>query len=160
MQKEKIRIVVADDQSMFRDGLCRLLTMEEDFDVVAQAQAQDGYQLLDVIQRHEPDILLLDLDMPGLDGLATLRRLQAEKNKVRVIVLTASDDKNRFVQAIKLGASGIFLKQTATEFLITSIRKVHAREFWGSSKTTVAVISQVLANDEVSAALAEPRVHA
>src|SRR5712672_2850091 len=138
--KAKIRIVVADDHPIFRDGLCRLLALEEDFEVVAQAQ--DGRQVLDVLQQHEPDILLLDLKMPGLDGLATLQRLQIAKNKTRVIVLTASDDKNEFVQAMRLGTSGIVLKQTATELLIKSIRKVHAGEIWLDSHTTAAVMRQ------------------
>ena len=151
--KSKIRIVVADDHPIFRDGLCRLLALEEDFEVVAQAQ--DGRQVLDVLQQHEPDILLLDLKMPGLDGLATLQRLQIAKNKTRVIVLTASDDKNEFVQAMKLGTSGIVLKQTATELLIKSIRKVHAGEIWLDSHTTAAVIRQFVANDE-----APPAMHA
>ncbi len=144
--RSKIRIVVADDHPIFRDGLCKLLALEEDFEVVAQAQ--DGRQVLDVLQQHEPDILLLDLKMPGLDGLATLQRLQAAKNKTRVIVLTASDDKNEFVQAMKLGTSGIVLKQTATELLIKSIRKVHAGEIWLDSHTTAAVIRQFVANDD------------
>jgi DNA-binding NarL/FixJ family response regulator len=147
--KSKIRIVVADDHPIFRDGLCRLLALEEDFEVVAQAE--DGRQVLDVLQQHEPDILLLDLKMPGLDGLATLQRLQIAKNKTRVIVLTASDDKNEFVQAMKLGTSGIVLKQTATELLIKSIRKVHAGEIWLDSHTTAAVIRQFVANDEAPA---------
>jgi DNA-binding NarL/FixJ family response regulator len=89
--------------------------------------------------------------MPGLDGLATLQRLQIAKNKTRVIVLTASDDKNEFVQAMKLGTSGIVLKQTATELLIKSIRKVHAGEIWLDSHTTAAVIRQFVANDETPA---------
>src|SRR5579883_2290358 len=144
--KSKIRIVVADDHPIFRDGLCKLLSLEEDFEVVAQAQ--DGRQVLDVLQQYEPDILLLDLKMPGLDGLATLQRLQVAKNKTRVIVLTASDDKNEFVQAMKLGTSGIVLKQTATELLIKSIRKVHAGEIWLDSHTTAAVIRQFVANDD------------
>src|SRR5258708_26250495 len=146
--KPKIRIVVADDHPIFRDGLGRLLALEEDFEVVAQAQ--DGRQVLDVLQQHEPDILLLDLKMPGLDGLATLQRLQIAKNKTRVIVLTASDDKNEFVQAMKLGTSGIVLKQTATELLIKSIRKVHAGEIWLDSHTTAAVIRQFVANGEAA----------
>src|SRR5438874_252610 len=150
--KPKIRIVVADDHPIFRDGLCRLLALEEDFEVVAQAQ--DGRQVLDVLQQFEPDILLLDLKMPGLDGLATLQRLQAAKNKTRVIVLTASDDKNEFVQAMKLGTSGIVLKQTATELLIKSIRKVNAGEIWLDSHTTAAVIRQFVANDEAPMAQA------
>jgi DNA-binding NarL/FixJ family response regulator len=152
--KSKIRIVVADDHPIFRDGLCRLLALEEDFEVVAQAQ--DGRQVLDVLQLHEPDILLLDLKMPGLDGLATLQRLQIAKNKTRVIVLTASDDKNEFVQAMKLGTSGIVLKQTATELLIKSIRKVHAGEIWLDSHTTAAVIRQFVANDEAPAVQSLP----
>src|SRR5450432_117799 len=148
--KSKIRIVVADDHPIFRDGLCKLLALEEDFEVVAQAQ--DGRQVLDVLQQYEPDILLLDLKMPGLDGLATLQRLQIAKNKTRVIVLTASDDKNEFVQAMKLGTSGIVLKQTATELLIKSIRKVHAGEIWLDSHTTAAVIRTFVAADEAAAA--------
>jgi DNA-binding NarL/FixJ family response regulator len=142
----KIRIVVADDHPIFRDGLCKLLALEEDFEVVAQAS--DGRQVLDVLQQYEPDILLLDLKMPGLDGLATLQRLQSARNKTRVIVLTASDDKNEFVQAMKLGTSGIVLKQTATELLIKSIRKVHAGEIWLDSHTTAAVIRQFVAAED------------
>jgi DNA-binding NarL/FixJ family response regulator len=146
--KTKIRIVVADDHPIFRDGLCKLLALEEDFEVVAQAS--DGRQVLEVLQQLEPDILLLDLKMPGLDGLATLQRLQAARNKTRVIVLTASDDKNEFVQAMKLGTSGIVLKQTATELLIKSIRKVHAGEIWLDSHTTAAVIRTFVAADEAA----------
>src|ERR1044071_237152 len=147
--KPRIRIVVADDHPIFRDGLCKLLALEEDFEVVAQAS--DGREVLDVLQQHEPDILLLDLKMPGLDGLGTLQKLQAARNKTRVIVLTASDDKNEFVQAMKLGTSGIVLKQTATELLIKSIRKVHAGEIWLDSHTTAAVIRTFVAADEPTA---------
>jgi two-component system nitrate/nitrite response regulator NarL len=144
--KPKIRIVVADDHPIFRDGLCKLLALEEDFEVVAQAQ--DGREVLDVLQQYEPDILLLDLKMPGLDGLGTLQRLQTARNRTRVIVLTASDDKNEFVQAMKLGTSGIVLKQTATDLLIKSIRKVHAGEIWLDSHTTAAVIRQFVSADD------------
>lgn len=147
--KPKIRIVVADDHPIFRDGLCKLLALEDDFEVVAQAQ--DGREVLDVLQQYEPDILLLDLKMPGLDGLGTLQRLQAARNRTRVIVLTASDDKNEFVQAMKLGTSGIVLKQTATDLLIKSIRKVHAGEIWLDSHTTAAVIRQFVSADDVPA---------
>src|SRR6516165_7308223 len=144
--KSKIRIVVADDHPIFRDGLFKLLALEEDFEVVAQAS--DGRQVLEVLQQLEPDILLLDLKMPGMDGLATLQRLQATKNKTRVIVLTASDDKNEFVQAMKLGTSGIVLKQTATDLLIKSIRKVHDGEIWLDSHTTAEVIRRFVSADE------------
>jgi two-component system, NarL family, nitrate/nitrite response regulator NarL len=144
--KNKIRIVVADDHPIFRDGLCRLLALEEDFEIVAQAH--DGREVLQVLQEHEPDILLLDLKMPNLDGLGTLQRLQASRNQTKVIVLTASEDKNEFVQAVKFGTSGIVLKQTATELLIKSIRKVHAGEIWLDSNTTAAVMRQFASPEE------------
>src|ERR1017187_1724718 len=147
-EARKIRIVVADEHPIFRDGLCRLLALEPDFEVVAQAQ--DGRQVLDVLQQHEPDILLLDLKMPGLDGLATLQRIQNSKHKTRVIVLTASEDKNEFVQAMKLGTSGIVLKQSATDLLIKSIRKVNAGEIWLDSHTTAAVMRQFATTTEAA----------
>jgi two-component system, NarL family, nitrate/nitrite response regulator NarL len=136
----KIRIVIADDHPIFRDGLRKLLTLEDDFEVVAEAR--DGKEVLEVLELLEPDILLLDLKMPGLDGLSALQRLQNSRIKTKVIVLTASEDKNQFVQAMKFGTSGIVLKQTATELLIKSIRKVHAGEIWLDSHTTAAVMRQ------------------
>jgi len=153
-RKNKIRIVVADDHPIFRDGLCRLLALEEDFVIVAQAH--DGREVLQVLQEHQPDILLLDLKMPNLDGLGTLQRLQANRNQTKVIVLTASEDKNEFVQAVKFGTSGIVLKQTATELLIKSIRKVHAGEIWLDSNTTAAVMRQFAAPEEAQAPVAPP----
>ena len=138
--KDRIRIAIADDHPIFRDGLRKLLALEEDFDVVAEAR--DGKEVLDVLQKQEPDVLLLDLKMPGVDGLATLQRLQAQKTKTKVIVLTASEDESEYVQAMKFGTSGIVLKQTATELLIKSIRKVHSGEIWLDSRTTAAVMKQ------------------
>ena len=131
-----------------------MLALEPDFEIVAQAQ--DGKQVLDVLQQHEPDILLLDLKMPGLDGLGTLQKLQSGKHRTRVIVLTASEDKNEFVQAMKLGTSGIVLKQSATELLIKSIRKVHAGEIWLDSHTTAAVMRQFATGGEETPAGVAP----
>src|SRR6267143_517547 len=111
---EFIRIVIADDHPIFRDGLRKLLMLEEDFRVVAEAR----------------------------DGLTALQKLQNSRTKTKVIVLTASEDKNQFVQAMKFGTCGIVLKPTATELLIKSIRKVHAGEIWLDSHTTAAVMRQ------------------
>src|SRR5713226_5503858 len=140
VKDEFIRIVIADDHPIFRDGLRKLLSLEEDFRVVAEAR--DGKEVLEVLEEHQPDILLLDLKMPGLDGLTALQKLQNSRTKTKVIVLTASEDKNQFVQAMKFGTCGIVLKQTATELLIKSIRKVHAGEIWLDSHTTAAVMRQ------------------
>src|SRR5580698_6936077 len=80
--------------------------------------------------------------MPNLDGLAALQVLQQTNKRTRVIMLTASEDKNEFVQAMKLGCSGIVLKQTAPDLIVKSIRKVNSGEVWLDSYTTAAVMSQ------------------
>ena len=148
-RKGTIRILIADDHPIVRDGLKKLLTLEDDFDIVGEAA--DGCEVLDKVQELDPDVLLLDLRMPNLDGLSALQTLQQTNKRTRVIILTASEDKNEFVQAMKLGCSGIVLKQTAPELIVKSIRKVHGGEIWLDSHTTAAVMRQFAAPGEVGA---------
>ncbi|MEO7145640.1 MAG: response regulator transcription factor [Bryobacteraceae bacterium] len=145
-----IRILIADDHPIVRDGLRKLLSLEEDFEIVGEAG--DGREVLDTVDELSPDVLLLDLRMPNMDGLSALQALQQSNKKTRVIVLTASDDKNEFVQAMKLGCSGIVLKQTAPELIVKSIRKVHAGEIWLDSHTTAAVMRQFSTAADLAAA--------
>lgn len=142
-----IRIVLADDHPIVRDGLKKLLVLEEDIAVVGEAS--DGREVLDVIEQTHPDVVILDLRMPNMDGLAALDAIQKLNPKPRVIVLTASEDKNEFVQAMKLGCSGIVLKQTAPELIVKSIRKVYSGEIWLDSHTTAAVMRQFAAPGEM-----------
>jgi DNA-binding NarL/FixJ family response regulator len=139
-RKGRVRIVIADDHPIVRDGLKKLLLLEDDFDVVGEAG--DGREVLDKVRELDPDVLLLDLRMPNLDGLGALQALQQVNQRTRVIILTASEDKNEFVQAMKLGCSGIVLKQTAPDLIVKSIRKVHSGEIWLDSHTTAAVMRQ------------------
>ena len=147
---KKIRILLADDHPIVRDGLKKLLSLEDDFEIVGEAS--DGREVLDRVQELDPDILLLDLRMPNLDGLGALQSLQQSNKRTRVIVLTASEDKNEFVQAMKLGCSGIVLKQTAPELIVKSIRKVQAGEIWLDSHTTAAVMRQFSTGQETGGA--------
>src|ERR1700682_818950 len=146
-RKPSIRILIADDHPIVRDGLRKLLSLEDDFEIVGEAS--DGREVLDKVQELDPDVLLLDLRMPNLDGLSALQALQQTNKRTRVIILTASEDKNEFVQAMKLGCSGIVLKQTAPELIIKSIRKVHGGEIWLDSHTTAAVMRQFAAPGEI-----------
>ncbi len=141
----KIRIIVTDDHPVFREGICRRLALEPDFEVAAQAE--DGYQVLELLEEIHPDVLLLDLNMPRLDGLSTLQRLRPDRQDTKVIVLSASEDKNEFAQAMKFGACGIVLKQSPTEFLIKSIRKVHAGDNWLDSDATVTILRRFVFSD-------------
>jgi DNA-binding NarL/FixJ family response regulator len=143
-----IRIVIADDHPIVRDGLRKLLSLEDDFEVVGEAS--HGREVLDRLQELDPDILLLDLKMPQMDGLDALQVLQQSNSRTKVIVLTASEDKNEFVQAMKLGCSGIVLKQTAPELIVKSIRKVNGGEIWLDSHTTAAVMRQFASPNDVS----------
>src|ERR1700722_15829994 len=147
-RKGMIRILIADDHPIVRDGLKKLLTLEEDFQIVGEAS--DGCEVLDRVQEVDPDVLLLDLRMPNLDGLSTLQALQQTNKRTRVIILTASEDKNEFVQAMKMGCSGIVLKQTAPDLIVKSIRKVNSGEIWLDSHTTAAVMRQFSTGQEGS----------
>jgi two-component system nitrate/nitrite response regulator NarL len=142
-----IRVVLADDHPIVRDGLKKLLSLEDDIRVIGEAA--DGRELVQVVQQLSPDVVVLDLRMPNMDGLATLQVFQQLELKPRIIVLTASEDKNEFVQAMKLGCSGIVLKQTAPELIVKSIRKVFSGEIWLDSHTTAAVMRQFATANEV-----------
>src|SRR6202140_4533212 len=147
-RKGIIRVLIADDHPIVRDGLNKLLSLEEDVQVVGEAA--DGCEVLDKVQELDPDVLLLDLRMPNLDGLSALQALQQTNKRTRVIVLTASEDKNEFVQAMKLGCSGIVLKQTAPELIVKSIRKVYGGEIWLDSNTTAAVMRQFASPSDIA----------
>jgi DNA-binding NarL/FixJ family response regulator len=139
-ERRKIRVMIVDDHPIVREGLRKLINLEEDVHVVGEAC--DGREMLEKLDELQPDVVLLDLRMPNLDGLSALQTLQHTNSKLKVIVLTASEDKNEFVQAMKLGCSGIVLKQTSAELIVKSIRKVHAGEIWLDSHTTAAVMRQ------------------
>lgn len=125
-----IRIVIADDHPIFRDGLRRLLEAEPDLKVVGEAA--DGGEAVKLARQLKPDILLLDLAMPRTPGLEALREMSSGEgpNSVRVILLTAAAEKNQIVEALQLGARGVVLKDSATQLLIKSIHTVMSGEYW------------------------------
>ena len=128
MIRTKITVAIADDHPVFRQGVSTLLGLEDDIEVVAMAE--DGRGAIELLDREDPDILLLDLRMPGVDGLSALRQMSHRDRRTRVIVLTASEDQVEYVQAISDGAAGVLLKQTAVDSLADCIRMVHAGEMW------------------------------
>ena len=124
----RTRILIADDHPVFRQGLISIFRNESELTVVGEAT--DGREALKIIQDMHPDVLLLDLMMPRLSGLDTLRELSNSSHPVRTIVLTASVAKEQIVQALQLGARGIVLKDAPTEILLKSIRSVVEGKFW------------------------------
>jgi DNA-binding NarL/FixJ family response regulator len=136
--KKPIRILMADDHAIFRDGLRKLLDAEDDISIVGEAST--GTQCIQLLSKLRPDILLLDLRMPDKDGLAVLEEVNFDSLPTRVIVLTATEDDREVVRAVRMGARGIVLKDSATELLIKSIRTVYSGEIWLDKKKTSDVI--------------------
>jgi len=123
-----VRILVADDHPIFRDGLRRLLEAEPDLSVVAQAV--DAAQAIQLTQQVEPDILLLDVAMPKVSGIEALETLVELPNPPGVILLTAAIDRADIVRALQLGARGVVLKESATAVLLKAIRVVMEGGYW------------------------------
>ena len=118
-----IRIFVADDHLVVREGLIALLETQPDFEVVGEAG--NGQDAIRRIQTANPDILFLDLEMPGMDGVATINQLKASGISVKIIVFTVYDTDDRILNAIKAGAQGYLLKGAAREEIYQAVRIVN-----------------------------------
>src|SRR5882762_10180354 len=136
--KQQIRVLLADDHAIFRDGLRKLLDADEDITIVGEAQ--NGAECIKLLAKLKPDILLLDLRMPDKDGLAVLEEVNFDTLPTRVIVLTAAEDDRDVVRAMRLGARGVVLKQSATDLLVKSIQRVYAGEIWLDNRMTTEVM--------------------
>jgi two-component system nitrate/nitrite response regulator NarL len=123
-----ITIVIADDHPILRDGLRKLLEAEGDF--VVAGEACDGHEALAIARQLEPDMLLLDLVMPGVPYLEVLRALSASGLPTRALLLTASIAPDEIVKALQLGARGVVLKDSASQLLMKAIRMVMSGQYW------------------------------
>lgn len=133
-----IRLLIADDHPVVRDGLMAILSTQADFVVIGEAG--DGLEAVALAAQLKPDVLLLDLEMPRLDGVETLRRLRAQDPAVRVIVFTAFDTDERILTAVQAGAQGYLLKGVPRDELFAAIRVVHQ----GGSLLQPVVASKLL----------------
>jgi DNA-binding NarL/FixJ family response regulator len=134
----KIRLVVADDHPVVREGLAAMLETQPDFDVVAQAA--DGEEAVAAVAHARPDVVLLDLEMPRLDGVGVLRRLAESAVATRVIVFTVFDTDERIIAAVEAGAAGYLLKGAPRGDVFAAVRTVAA----GGSLLAPAAASAVL----------------
>ena len=135
-----IRVLVADDQSMVRAGFRMLLADEPDIEVVAEAE--NGREAVEKAARFNPDVILMDIRMPELDGIQATRRILVDDNRARILILTTFDLDEYVYEALSAGASGFVLKDDPPEQLIAAVRTVAAGDALLSPAVTRRVIRQ------------------
>lgn len=119
-----IRVVLADDQALFRAGIRMVIDSQPDLEVVGEAS--DGREAIDVVGATRPDVVLMDIRMPVMDGLAATAELLQDADAPRIVMLTTFDLDEAAARAIRQGASGFLLKDADPEFLLAAIRTVHS----------------------------------
>jgi DNA-binding NarL/FixJ family response regulator len=134
----EIRVAVADDHPVVRDGLVAMLETQSDFTIIGQAAT--GHEALALVRGGRPDVLLLDLEMPELDGVGVLRELRGGGDRTRVIVFTVFDTDERIIAAVEAGAAGYLLKGAPRQEVFAAVRAVAA----GRSLLAPAAASAVL----------------
>lgn len=133
-----VRIVVADDHTLVRQSVIKALRTEPDVEVVAEAS--DGAATLMAVERYDPDLLVLDIAMPGLDGLAVAEQLREDHPELRVLFLSMHDDAGSLQRAVALGASGFVSKSASIDELLEALRAVRS----GGSYLSSNVASRVM----------------
>ena len=123
-----INLVVTDDHPLILDGIERLVEREPDLNVVARCL--DGVQTLRAVRKYQPDVLVLDLHLPDLDGFEVLQSLSNERSTTRVILLTGEINEDEVLEACRLGVRGVVLKEMTPRMLVQCIRKVHGGGQW------------------------------
>jgi len=127
-RRPRIGVLIGDDHSVVREGLASLIGRKADMTVVGEAG--NGREAVDLWKEHRPDVTLLDLRMPELDGLGAIKEIRAVDERARIIVLTTFDGDEDIYRAIQAGAKGYLLKDVPREALMDCIRRVHAGETW------------------------------
>lgn len=144
---QKTRIMLVDDHPMLRRGLRDLLSMEED--LLPVAEAGSGQEALELVKQHELDLILLDLNMPGMDGIETIHALRAASVDTRIVIFSVSDDHDDVIEALREGADGYLLKDIEPEELIEQIRLAAQGQMALSTELT-QVLAQAIRSRPVS----------
>lgn len=149
LPQQKISIVIADDHAVLRESLAALLSTQPDFQV--EGGASNGQEALSQVQEHPPDVLVLDLFMPGSDGFEVLRTLDRAGSRVAAVVLTGSESELDYAQVVKLGGRGLVLKSDGPERLFTAIRTVANGELAFSDELAQQVLTTMSAESKTAA---------
>jgi len=136
-----IRVLLADDHSIVRDGLRRIV--EDSGDMTVVAEAADGREAIRQVRENRPDVAVVDISMPGLDGLEVVTRLRAEISDLPVLILTMHEEAQYVVRAVEAGAMGYLTKQAAPEQLVVAIRRIHNGQRYITEEATEALALRI-----------------
>ncbi|UPM54072.1 response regulator [Gottfriedia acidiceleris] len=134
-----IKILIADDHHVVRRGLIFFLNTQDDIEVIGEAS--NGEEALSLVKQLRPDIVIMDLAMPVLDGIEATKRIKIEGLAVKVMILTSFYDQDHILPAIEAGAAGYYLKDSDPDELVSAIRKIHDGEKQFHSKVTTQLVS-------------------
>lgn len=148
-----VNILLADDHLMVREGLKQVLELDHDIDVISEAS--DGYECLNLINKTHPDVVLLDINMPNLDGLQVLSIMKQQKMKSKVIMLTIHKDVDYLIEALDAGCDGYVLKDSDSETLKKAIFDVYKGETFIEPSLTVLLNSSLAERDVMKDKLSE-----
>lgn len=146
-----MKILLCDDQAVIRDGLEMLLTLEKDMQVVGSAS--DGAEALELAAQKRPDLILMDLKMPGVNGIEATRQLRAKFPEIKILVLTTYDDDEWLFDAIRAGASGYLLKDTPRQKIIEAIRGTMDGKSFLDPVVAGKLMNQVVSNQKQPASI-------
>ncbi len=149
---ESIRVLVAEDHTVVRAGLIALITSEDGLEVVGQAG--DGLEAVERVRECQPDVILMDLSMPKLDGIGAITAIRQEQPRARVLVLTSFVEDEKVFAALKAGALGYLLKESSPDDLLRGIRAIHRGESWLHPAIALKLVREL--SEPQVAALEEP----
>lgn len=141
-----IKVLLADDHGIVREGLRRVLEDSDEIEVIAEAA--DGQAALDEAMNKKPDVAVIDISMPGMDGLEVTTRLNSYCPDVPVLILTMHDEEQYVIRAIEAGAMGYVTKQSAPEQLVAAVKKIHAGRRYLTEKASEALALRVIRGDK------------
>lgn len=141
VKQDAVRIILADDHALFREGLKRILNMEKDMEVIAECA--DGVHVVDLCGKEKPDVVLMDINMPIENGVAATQRMRNAFPDVKVIILSIHDDESYVFETLRLGASGYLLKDMEAYDLVNAIRAVVDGYAYIHPKVTGKLINQM-----------------
>jgi len=143
--KKQITIALVDDHMLVRNGIKSLLEEEQDLQVIAEGS--NGFEAIDIVDQYKPDILIIDVRMPGLNGIDAVQKIQEKGSNSKSIVLSMHDSEEYILQSIKAGAFGYLLKDTDKKEFIKAIHTVHSGEKYFSGDISNVIVSNLLQND-------------